>query len=271
MLNRGLILFSVLLFNSALAYAQNSLSGVYQDRVRTIEIFNDKFIWSEDTHDHLATWYSSVWGEATYSWVDEEFIELHAEAPNVELYESMRIIQSKDTSYDNHIKVVLLRSATKNDLSATLHYWDDGECKTMQPVSSDKESDIFIIPCGVRKIALLLEPRRNNDPIYRESGLFFYSSVLHYKTPVIEINDSTNKVEIEINGIDKAYFGRCYPNGEYVQVRGDTIFWRGHVLVKSNLPIMQRYIKEIEKPKWWKKETNVGKVRIKVREYLGIE
>ena len=271
MFNRRLIIFAVFLFDYALAYAQNSLSGVYQDQDRTIEIFNDKFIWSENTHDHLATWYSSVWAEATYSWVDGEFIELHAEMPNITLHEAMRIIQSKDASSGNHIKVVLLRSATKNDLCATLHYWDDRECKTMQPVSSDKESDIFIIPCGMRKIALFLEPRRNSDPIYCESGLFFYSSVLHYKTPVIEINDSANKVEIEIKSMDKAYFGRCYPDGEYVQVRGDTIFWRGHVLVKSNLPIMQRYIKEMEKPKWWKKEANVGKVSIKVREYLGIE
>ena len=270
MFNRRLILFAVFLFDFVLAYAQNSLSGVYQDQGRTIEIFNNKFIWSEDTYDHLANWYSSVWAEATYSWVNDEFIELHADMPNIALDESLRIIQSEDASCGNYIKVVL-RSATKNDLCATLHYCDDSECKTMQPVSSDKESDIFIIPCGVRKIALHLEPRQNSDPIYYESGLFFYSSVLHYKTPVIEINDLANKVEIEIKGMDKAYFGRCYPDGEYVQVHGDTIFWRGHVLVKSNLPIMQQYIKEIEKPKWWKKESNVGKVRIKIRKYLGIE
>jgi len=271
MLNRGLILFVVLLFNFGSAHAQKSLSGVYQDRDRTIEIFNNKFIWSVDSRDHLACWYSRVWTEATYSWVDEEFIELHAEAPDIALDESMRIIQSKDTSYDNHIKVVLFKSATKNDLCATLHYWDDDEYKTIQHVSIDNESYIFIIPGGVRKIVLSLEPQRNSGPIYYESGLFFYSSVLYYKTPVIEIDESANKVKIEIGGMDKAYFGKCYPDGEYVQVHGDTIFWRGHELIKNNSFLMQQYIKEIEKPKWWKKETNVGKVRIKVREYLGME
>ena len=262
-------MFCIFSFCFYSAYSQKKLSGIYHDQDgRTVEIFNDKFLWVEDPYD-LATWFGRIRAEATYSWVDDEFIELHSRPP----MNSMRIIQSRNVSYDNSISVVVTMPEIRNrKLNVKLSYLRNNEWDTITSVYSRREPSTFIIPNDVRKINLFLEPQQQDAGIIDfESGTGLYSSVLYYKTHDIELIDSVNKIQIEILDVGDPYFGKYYPDGEYVQVSGNTILWRGRIFTKTNLHKQIQYIKEIEKPKWWKKDEKVSDVRRKVRKYLDIE
>ena len=239
------------------SYADKYIDGVYyNDGGIRLEIFDDRFIFVANTH--LGNSGPIILTEASYVWSNNNFIRL-VQSPNKLIDESVKIVQSRDSTVKDSIKVTLLLPNLETscmDIKLIVKfnngrsYWDGPWWQTYKFVPADKNDykcvmvplftnlplslDVFIAPSTLK-------------PVSVDYGSGYYSSFYNYSYSIKWYNKiGLNRIDIEIPNLDDGYFGRYYVNGDYVRVVGDKLYWRGRVFEKSYAPEDIRYIEEKE-------------------------
>jgi len=235
------------------SFAQKNINGVYYDgNGRRLEVFNNKFLYAMSWHD-LATWYSDIIAEASFTWVNDDFIELHAVSTKSKIDSALSIIKTYNPKQKNGIRVtfsipelrhrklkVTIYRTTKNDLNnfrkireRRFSYQGGDGIKTFRFSNKKNWLKFSIVPAYYR-------------PNTIDEGDGYYNSYIEYSIPYEVLGDSINNVAITVTNFDDAYFGRNEINGEYVKIEDDKLIWRGRTYTKGYDKYSTEYIKKKE-------------------------
>ena len=237
-------------FIYAVGYTQTvseSIGGIYVLRntepKQHIEIFNNNFLYvATDARSNR------LYAEAQFSWLDDDFIELHSNSIKDSLYKEFSIEQSYDIFKSNelHIKLRLPKIYSSN-LNINVRYINE-------KLNGGEWSEFHLI-CGPTVYFTLPEYTKKFVLSVAIGGRFanpanlswFSDGNIYYQLPEVIIENNINSIDIKIPWLDQNYFDMYSINGEYVKIEGDKIIWRGQIFEKSHDEQDMRYIKKCEK------------------------
>jgi len=232
------------------AYLGRDIDGVYSpatDVRGQIEIVNGKFRFLERNWG-LTTWWGDF-AEASYDWVNDDFIVLHSKQPKTIADESIETVCWRDSLQANFTVLNLkIPAGSSRPLDVTIYYWvnDSWNWKTLRTAYYNTRGEkSVLLPDSILKISLFVKPQ-NIDPISMDNDTGLYFSSIYYSSREIEIEDGANNVTVEIPAINAGFFGRYHVDGEYVQVKDDALIWRGHTYRKCNTKWCRQYIKSLQ-------------------------
>lgn len=232
---KRLIIFAICdLFCVLFCYSQSNINGVYTDNGRGhIEICNDKFIYAERLWGP-ARWWSEEFASATYSWIDDKFIELHDTASKIVIDKFLEIKQFKDESLKKKIKIsISIPDLTYGDPILNILYTSGSVLRTKEiTYKCGDKYNYVILPHHPDTITIFIKPKFI-FPIPPDTHTGFYDSYVYYKLPTIRIEQDINSIEIIIPMFNPGYFGKYSVNGEYAEIDGNKIVWRGRVFTKQ--------------------------------------
>ena len=257
---KKLLLFVTLVLLCTQSYAGHNIIGVYYNSngIR-LEVSEDKFLMLSTTEMTDST--PVIYADASYVWVNDNFIRLVQPSVKSQIDEGVRVAQSKDESVKDSILVTLSlpNIRTTGDITTNVmaifikdlnSYWAGREpwWKTYELAwTEDKDYGSVMIPLYPDlpvNFEIIISPfKKKSLPVDSESG--YYSSFTSYSYKLKWRNeDEINRIDITIPYIDNYFFGRYYVNGDYVRIDGDKLYWRGRVFEKSTAPEDIEYIEK---------------------------
>ena len=248
---KKVLMLIVCCFFCSLMYGGNNLDGVYYDTMgKKIEIFNNTFRYIEPRH--LVRTMPSVMVEATYINETDELLKLRDNRSREYIDESLIFEQYQDRNRKKNLTVLFsapqFSQRYDSEATITVYYITNMSqffrIKQFKYVSEDGEIK-FKLPSKTKIVMISVKPTTYIPSIF-EYPNGYYNSYVHYVTPYFDIDDSTNRIKIEIRNLEYSYFVQYVVNGDYVRVVGDKLYWRGRVFEKSYAPEDIRYIEEKE-------------------------
>jgi len=229
------------------AYSQNDMSGIYYDTLgRKIEVYHNVFRLIEPRH--LVRTMPAVMIDATYDRVSDDLIELHDAVAKSDIDENLVFEQFYDGGRKKNIHVTLSMPQFGHRESVITVYHMRNTNKPFFDVKrvkyfAEKGKTTFKLPSGTKVILITVKPKVYIPSVF-ENYNGYYNSYVHYATPYFEIDDSTNRISIEIRKLEYSYFVRYAVDGYYVRIDGDKLYWRGRVFIKSTKPEDIEYIEK---------------------------
>ena len=248
-MNKILICLYVLTCCGKSVHSGRDIDGVYSSATGVrgqVEIVNGKFSFVEHYTD-LALWWGELLAESSFDWVNDDFIVLRAKKPNIVADESIKTICSRDSLQVNFTVLNLkIPAGSSRPLDVEIFYWENDVRKKLKTVYYNSQGEkSVLLPDSISKISLYVRPQNiTSIPEDDYTGLYFSS--IYYKSREIEIEDGANNITVEIPAIDAGFFGRYHVDGEYIQVKEDTLIWRGHTFRKCNSKSCRQYIKSLQ-------------------------
>ncbi len=238
-----LFLFATLFYN--VICAQHDISGVYFERQSNdrIELSHSQFKFIK--YDMFNRYIDFVYANATYRWIDDEFVEFQSQCPKNVVDSTLKITQTYNGSIKNKKKrnvKLTLPNIHYASLYTVRLYYDMGKryqtkwkMENMYLDSSPNENRrefILSLPWNAKKIFIIVQP----SDIYANIRPFdrLYDSYVLYEIPEFWVDYNANCIEINIEGLEDGYFGNYWINGEYAKIEKDKIIWRGKVYDKQN-------------------------------------
>ena len=249
---KKLLLFVTLGLLCAQSYAGHNIIGVYYNSngIR-LEVFEDKFsmLHAPEMTDSIPV----IYADASYVWVNDNFIRLVQPSVKSLIDEGVRVVQSKDESVKDSILVTLSlpNIKTTGDIATNVvaifikdynSYWDGkGPWWKTYELAWTEDTDygsvmIPLYPNLPVNFEIIISPfKKKTLPVDSESG--YYSSFTSYSYKLKWRNeDEINRIDITIPYLDNYFFGRYYVDGDYVRIEDDKLYWRGRVFEKRYRP-----------------------------------
>jgi hypothetical protein len=224
------ILLCLFICFSLFTFGQKDLSGIYcNESGMCIKIENDKFYFIVE-QGYSIFWSNDTLAEATFKWIDDNFIELNSIPPYILVKKDFKMIQSFDSTINDSVKLSFSIPYQIGDLDINVR--TDSHKTFRLNYSEYNGNRELMLPHDTRTIHFTIYPQE-----YRPSHSFegLYYGTLYY-APRVEnylIEKNINHISIEIPAIDDSFFERYYIKGEYARISGDTITWKGEVFIKE--------------------------------------
>ena len=227
-------------------YPQNDMSGIYYDTLgRRIEVYHNVFRLIEPRH--LIRTMPAMMIDATYNIISDDLIELQDAVIKSDIDSNLIFEQFCDGNFRKDIRVTFSMPQFGNRNSVITVYYMRNVNKFFDikrfKYFAEKGKMSFKLPAGTKVILITIKPEVYIPSVF-ENYNGYYNSYVHYATPYFEINDSTNRILIEIRKLEYSYFVRYAVDGCYVRVDGDKLYWRGRVFEKSTAPEDIEYIEK---------------------------
>lgn len=215
------------------AQVRDDLSGVYHSESETyLEIRGDSLKLVEPASPGI--WKETLWAECSFTWVDDNFIELNSTPPWVLVRKGMTINESTEQQIvADSIKLSLYFPNYKSrykQIGVTL-FGDSGNIGYVeQEFNYSDNNNELMLPRSIEWISIsIANPGYQGGTIDGLDYGFLSCSVLSR----YEIKDNLSEIKIVVPAVDFAFFQKYYVKGEYARVTKNAITWKGVTYYKK--------------------------------------
>ena len=217
--------------------AQPKISGSYDAPANFyLDIFDSLFAFAAPLYYVDGFAHSSViQAQGPLTWVNDRFIELHAESPKSIVDRSIKVTQTKSKNADR-LTVMLETNTNYNNINTLIVYSTDNDagCNmsiAMNPTPKNNMHFSAKLPANTTKFYITVTPKSlSSDDISRGE---VYLSHLRYNTPIFKVEENISRITIEIPELKLSFFKDYVIEGDYALVKQDTICWRDIMYTKS--------------------------------------
>lgn len=219
-------------------FAQKNLDGIYYSSDESyIKIEKDSF-WL--IIPDMNIWHTEIMAKGTIKPVGKSFIEINTEDPHRDILTNMKIVQTIDSIVKDSIEVefhiplfdseVIINLFTSFCEEDSPKYYHADMHKTFS-ISYSSCNQRIILPANVVTIrGFSIKPK--NIIVHNLEG-YFYGINYYYYRKAFYLQKDVNHIDIYLPTMDDAFFEKYYIIGDYAQIKGDCIIWKGTEYRKS--------------------------------------
>ncbi len=169
-----------------------------------------------------------IYAQGTFTWVNDRFIEIHAESPKSIVDRSIKMTQTKYKKAEQ--LTVVLKTPIPNDLNAQIFYSTDDTINCNMSVAMTPVCDlenlakhhVVSLPANTKKFYIKVIPKDTYFIFGRRPSNYRY-----YNTPLVEVGKDIGRISIKIPELKRSFFTCFLVDGDYALVEHDTVCWRG--------------------------------------------